>query len=446
MAHPPSDGAGDLPGVSVSDLETHLCDLVQQLHPDTPDGPRGRGRPRILPAMLLWCGVVVTVLRQLPSQLAIWRLITSQGLWHFPAVRVTDDAVYKRLATEGPTAMQHLFEQITTLLAAQPSPASTPDLAPFASRIVAIDQTTLDPVLRLFPATDETPARRERVLPGKLAAVFDVRRQLFHRIEYLDDPNQNERVLARTLIADLPPGSLILADQGYFSFPWFDHLTETGYFWISRIPAKVSTTTIHTFYADEHVSDTLVWLGAYRADRAKHAVRLVSFPVGPVTMRYLTNVRDPGMLPIAQIAQVYARRWDIELAFKLVKRHLGLHLLWSGKDAVLLTQVWAVLVIAQVLHGMRQQIAEAAQVDLFDVSEALLIQYLPQYLARDPDGMQTFIREGRRLGFIRPSRRLQIRAPAIAPEAITPVPSTLILERTPRQSHRPPWQHRPRRN
>jgi len=41
MAHPPSDGAGDLPGVSVSDLETHLCDLVQQLHPVAPDGPTG---------------------------------------------------------------------------------------------------------------------------------------------------------------------------------------------------------------------------------------------------------------------------------------------------------------------------------------------------------------------------------------------------------------------
>jgi hypothetical protein len=446
MVHPQPGSAGDPPGVSLVHLETQLCELVQQLHPAAPNGPRGRGRPLILPAMLLWCGVVVTVLRQLPSQLAVWRLVTSQGLWHFPAVTVTDDAVYKRLATAGPTAMQHLFEQITTLLEAQTPDEPPTELAPFASRIVAIDQTTLDPVLRLFPATDETPARRQRVLPGKLAAVFDVRRQLFHRIHYLDDPNQNERVLARTLIDDLPPGSLILADQGYFSFPWFDHLTENGYFWISRIPAKVSTTTLHTFYADEAISDTLVWLGAYRADRAKHAVRLVTFPVGQTTMRYLTNVQDPQRLPMAQIAQLYARRWDIELAFKLVKRHLGLHLLWSGKDAVLLTQIWAVLLIAQVLHGMRQQIAEAAQVDVFDVSETLLIQYLPRYLARDPDGMQTFIREGRRLGYIRPSRRLRIRAPVIASEAITPVPAELILERSPRQSTRSPWQHRPRRN
>ena len=31
---------------------------------------------------------------------------------------------------------------------------------------------------------------------------------------------------------------------------------------------------------------------------------------------YLTNVRDPLQLPIADIARLYARRWDIELAFR----------------------------------------------------------------------------------------------------------------------------------
>lgn len=445
MPRSQSAGSPAAPAVSLADLEAYLCDLVRRLHPE-PAGPHGPGRPRILPALLLWTSVLVTVLRRMPCQLAVWRLVTSHGLWHFPAVSIGDDAVYQRLATQGPTAMQDLFEQVTTLLLAETPTDSASDVAPFARRIVAIDQTTLDPVVRLLPATETQPTRRQRVLPGKLAAVYDVRRQLFAHVEYVDDPDQNERVVARSLVADLPPGSLILADQGYFSFPWCDHLTDQGYFGVSRLPARVSTTPIHTFYADDTCSDRLVWLGAYRADRAKHAVRLVSFPVGTTTRRYLTNVTDPQQLPIIDIARLYARRWDIELAFKLVKQHLDLHLLWSGKDAVLLTQVWAVLLIAQVLHRLRQQVAEAAAVDPFEVSEALLIQYLPRYLARDPDGLATFIAEGRRLGFIRPSRRLTIRAPVIPPAAITPLPAGLVCERIPRQSRRPPWQHRPKRN
>ena len=30
------------------------------------------------------------------------------------------------------------------------------------------------------------------------------------------------------MVPDLPKGSLILADLGYFGFAWFDHLTDLG--------------------------------------------------------------------------------------------------------------------------------------------------------------------------------------------------------------------------
>jgi len=49
---------------------------------------------------------------------------------------------------------------------------------------------------------------------------------------------------------------------------------------------------------------------------------------------------------MAEVARLYARRWDVELAFKLVKRRLGLRLLWSAEPNVVLQQVWAVLTVA----------------------------------------------------------------------------------------------------
>ena len=47
---------------------------------------------------------------------------------------------------------------------------------------------------------------------------------------------------------------------------------------------------------------------------AKHAVRLVTFRQGNTLRRYITNVREPRTFPIASMAEVYARRWDIEMA------------------------------------------------------------------------------------------------------------------------------------
>ncbi|MBA3414464.1 MAG: hypothetical protein H0U10_04465, partial [Chloroflexia bacterium] len=65
---------------------------------------------------------------------------------------------------------------------------------------------------------------------------------------------------------------------------------------------------------------------------------------------------------------LYARHWDIDLAFTLVKRHLGLHLRWSAMPGVVPQQVWAVLTVAQVVQGLRLEIAAAAGVDPFEVS------------------------------------------------------------------------------
>ena len=53
-----------------------------------------------------------------------------------------------------------------------------------------------------------------------------------------------------------------------------------------------------------------------------------------------------------------SRRWDIEEAFKTVKRDLGLHLLWSAQWELILTQVWGVLTIAQIATAIREEIAE----------------------------------------------------------------------------------------
>lgn len=161
---------------------------------------------------------------------------------------------------------------------------------------------------------------------------------------------------------------------------------------------KTSTKVIHAFYHQGETFDGLVWLGAYRADQAAAAVRLVQFRVGKQLYRYITNVRDPQLLPMLEIARLYARRWDIELAFKTIKQHLGLHLLWSAKTVVILQQVWAILIIAQILQALQMEIAARAQADPFEVSLALMVQYLPQFAYIGQDPIKLFVEQGRRLG------------------------------------------------
>lgn len=165
-------------------------------------------------------------------------------------------------------------------------------------------------------------------------------------------------------------------------------------------------------------------------------MRLVCFREGENHYQYVTNVRDPELLSIRDIAALYARRWDIELAVLTVKRRLGLHLLWSAKEVVVQQQVWAVLIIAQILQGLRLEIACRAGVDPFEVSLGLLVEYLPRYAAEGRDPVQIFVERGRELRFIRPSRRTKTRGPTVRLAEMAPLPKGAVLLRTPRYAQR----------
>jgi hypothetical protein len=370
--------------------------------------------------------MVVCVLRGFSTQRALWRLLAVHGLWG-QRFAVTDKAIYDRLAHGTTTSLETLFVRLTQALHARLTPYADHTLAPFATAVVAIDETVMERALKLLPALRQ--ARGRALLPGKLATVFDLRRQQWMRAQLIEDVNEREQLHARDLVAGCEAGTLVLFDLGYFAFAWFDDLTHAGYWWISRLRSKVTYKVVHTYYQRDGVVDQLVWLGVYRADRAGELVRLVEFPVAGRTQRYLTNVLEPHTLPLHEIARLYARRWDIELAFKLLKRDLHLHLLWSAKPQVLAQQVWATLIIAQVLLALWVEIAGRAEVDVFDVSLSLVVQHAPLYAAAGRDPIAAIVKDGRLAKFIRPARRTTTQAPVIPLEALQPAPVGLVTSR-----------------
>jgi hypothetical protein len=427
----PTEEQSDL----LNNIEEFLREMIELLEPERNEKV-GRGRPRVLPAMCLWAGMLVCVLRGMGSQLAIWRLLASHSLWDYPRFPVSDQAIYKRLEEAGTADLERLFAKVSRVLGPRLEPYSQDQLAPFATEVVAVDASTLDPVARTLPMLREVAKGDRQLLRGKLAGVFNIRFQQWQHVQHVVNPDENDKVVSRSLLAHIQPGALILADLGYFGFEWFDDLTDSGYFWLSRLRNKTSYEVIHTFYEQGDTFDGLIFLGAYRADRAKHAVRLITFRRGKTLYRYITNVLDPHKFTLHDIAVLYARRWDIEMAFKLIKRNLGLYLFWSAKTDVILQQVWAVLIIAQILHALQLEIAGRAGVDPFDVSLPLMVEYIPKWSYDGTDMIAVFVEHGRAVGFIRPSRRIRIETPEIDLTSYEPLPPGLKLERKPRYARR----------
>ena len=193
------------------DIEGFLKNIVEAMEiPETTERSQQSavGRKKILPALVLWSGVVVGILRGFTTQAEIWRRVSWKGLWEYPISKVSDQAVYNRLAEEGNQTLQLLFMSVRDGLKERLAPFSQSQIAPFATGVYAVDGSTLDKMARHLPSLREIPNGDSRLLPGKMVGLFDIRLQQWREMIHLSNPNQNDKVAARELVKELPKGSL----------------------------------------------------------------------------------------------------------------------------------------------------------------------------------------------------------------------------------------------
>src|SRR3989440_12492402 len=357
--------------------------------------------------------VLLCLLHGLQSELEVWRQIAFYGVGSLPALPLSDQAVYDRLEQDGVSAFHSVFAPLSQWLAQRLAPYEQRRLAPFATAVVALDESVLDRVKRWVSWLREVPDGDSRLLPGRLVGLFDVRLQEWLRLDVRLAANADCKVHARAMLSGLATGTLLLFDLGYFSFPWLDELTQLGYWYVTRQRAKTRYQVVHILYQADGVFDALVYLGVHSSDRAGQMVRLVCFRLGSQQYCYLTNVLDPTTLTIVDIARLYGRRWDIELAFRELKEHLGLRLVCSAKLGAIYQQIWACLIPPQLLHAYQAQLAARSQVEPCQASRALLSPHLPRLLQHTTDPMGFLVQHGRAMGLIRPASRRLRQAPVV---------------------------------
>ena len=426
-------------GTLADPLEAFLQDCLAEL--PLPELGKRPGRPPLLSVFVLWAGLLVCVLRGFTAQRSLWQLLCARGLWRFPAVTLSEQALYQRLARLGPEPFLQFFVQLTAVLRTRYAAVDHLRLAPFATEVFALDHSLLDPVCRKLQLFRQVPAGASCLLPGRLASLFDLRRQLWWRVEFWEEARRHETCDVEDWLQHVPVGSLFVFDLGFYAFRWFDALTQGGCYFVSRLRVNSSFQVLHTLYdgpaGPVHLRDQWVYLGAYRADRASQPLRLLEIRHATTTYRYLTNVLDPALLPAADVQGLYRRRWDIEQAFNTLKTHLNLFLVWSGQPGVVQLQVAATLVLAQVVQAFRLEVAREAEADVREVSLPLLLRWLPELAATGVDPVAVIAQRGRLGGLIRPFRGKEYAVPVVAGSAYT-LPAEHPPPRTARYAQKQP--------
>src|SRR6185436_17019355 len=118
----------------------------------------------------------------------------------------------------------------------------------------------------------------------------------------------------RAALADVPEGTLLVADRGYSSVRLLSAMTRRGVDGLVRLKGNIVANDAEELGRHEddgaEVVGRIVTLGTGGKDAPPVRVRLIEkrLPDG-TTLRIATTVLDPGRLSAAAALALYRRRW-----------------------------------------------------------------------------------------------------------------------------------------
>lgn len=413
------------PAVSDAEIERRLDELVKPAVYAELAYYRQLGlRSRLLNLPVMVSVVLAMIWRQVPGVCMLQRMLARERILWTAKTAVSQPSLSERFLTFPAVLFERVLYRVIARLPERfqerrrPHP---PLLATVRDRFVAcfaVDGTVLEALFRKLQSLQEAP---DAPLAGHLVAAVNLFTHLPAKLWWFDNPATNDKAVILDLLAWLVPGSLLVFDLGFFSFPFFDALTDIGCWFVTRLRTKTSFQVERVLVKRPHFRERIVKLGKYRSNPSQHPVRLIEIYVGHHWQQYVTNVLDHHQLNALEVVAFYDHRWHIETTFLLVKRLLNLAYLWVGSLNGVQLQVWATFLFYAILIDLCDAVADQLNLPLERISVEMVYRSLyfytvavrdgytksaPEYLAEDAPGLGIVKRQRSRAS---PSLAAQIR-------------------------------------
>lgn len=148
----------------------------------------------------------------------------------------------------------------------------------------------------------------------------------------------------------LQPGSFIVFDKGYVNYSQYERFCNEGVFFVTRQKkdARYTVTTIHNLTGHSKdlgvLSDKSLLQGTRTQKQGiKLKVRLITFfdKESGRTFEFLTNNFS---LPPEMVADIYKKRWLIEVLFKRLKQNFPLKYFLGDNENAIKIQIWCAFI------------------------------------------------------------------------------------------------------
>lgn len=248
------------------------------------------------------------------------------------------------------------------------------DLKRLKIHAFAIDSTTIDLCLKLFPWAHF----RRRKAGIKAHTMIDLRVGIpvFMRVSHakVADVSMLDEVCFQA-------GAFYVMDRGYVDFARFYRIHLAGAFFITRTKRRMDCRVQERLPVEPNGpvrSDQLIRLrGPKSRGLYPDTLRRIRC-VAPDTGKRLTFLTNHLTLDPRAVALLYRKRWKIELLFKWMKQHLRITAFFGTTPNAVKTQLWIAVIVYVLIHlvkhrmGLHQTPNEIAQ-----ILSVMLLEKLP---------------------------------------------------------------------
>ena len=265
------------------------------------------------------------------------------------------------------------FAQVLIAIA-RPLHARDPIGADLEQSLYALDSTTIDMCLALFPWAKF----RRRKAAVKMHTLLDLHGNIptFIRVTSGDVHDVN-------LLDEIMPeaGAFYVMDRGYIDFQRLFVFTLSSAFFVVRTKSNVLLQRRYSHPVDKSTgvrSDQTVVLTSFEsASVYPDALRRVSY-FDTETNKRLKFLTNNFVLPALTIAQIYKCRWQVELFFKWIKQHLRIKAFYGTSENAVKTQIWIAVSVYVLVAIIRKRLGlEASLYQTLQILSVTLFEKTP---------------------------------------------------------------------
>lgn len=268
--------------------------------------------------------------------------------------------------------------------------ADDPILPQLDSTVYALDSTTIDLCLSMFPWAK---FRRSKGAV-KVHTLMNLRGSIPEFIHISDGKTRDVRFLD-LLIPQ--PGAYYVMDRGYIDFSRLYALHQAKAFFVTRAFARQAIQRRYSYPVDKttglQCDQTITLTGPISKQKYPEPLRRIKFydVQNDKRLVFFTNNFE---LPAMTIALLYKSRWEIEEFFKWIKQHLRIKSFFGTSENAVKTQIWTAVAAYVLIAIIKKRLAldqslyrilQILSLVLFDKRPVLQVLSEPIYSFEEPD-------------------------------------------------------------